>query len=227
MFKEIANFVIDNLISIIFGLIWLVVILVFLPTNVVVKVVKTIKPKIFEHEKRKYKQITSVISSIFLNNSFADLNIDNKKQKKFKKIELLHNNNRKIERNIYFLDLCIDMLAMLHFALPNALGCIDYQVMGQAMNYLGNYSKLLEPFEQNKNFTSNISREILALEETFNEWANGQYKDNIKNVMDTFFRQKYESALEYLQNEKKNLEALLISNKKEIITTIGEAFENA
>ncbi len=223
MLEQLWSFFIANLKSLFYGILLLIVALLFLPDQIVVWIVRKIKPSILQSEAKKRRDVFALIINILLYRNFTDFSHSSDLMEKLERVKQLHVNNSAIERNLYFLDLCVDTFNMLLFALPRARGDIDYGVFSEAINYLDNYTHYLTPFDQNHNFCANVSRSIGDLQHEFEELSSLHHRGGInKETEQLFFNNQFNRTRDYLANERKALERLVEQNKNELKSLMGE-----
>ena len=206
MLEQLWSFFIANLKSLFYGILLLIVALLFLPDQIVVWILKKIKPSILQNEAKKWRDVFGLVINILLYRNFTDFSHNSNFIQKFERIKHLHVNNSAIEKNLYFLDLCVDTFNMLIFALPRARGDIDYGIFSEAINYLDNYTHYLTPFDQDQNFCENVSRSIGDLRHEFEELSHLRYRHEIdEKTEQLFFNQQFNRTREYLANERQAL----------------------
>lgn len=223
MLEQILAFFIESIKSLFFGILLFVVSMIFLPNQIVIWLLRKIKPSIFYTEDKKWRSLFSLVINILLYKNYTDFNQSNELKVKLDRIKSLHSNNEAIKKNIYFLDLCVDTFYMLNFALPHAMGDIDYDIFSEALNYLNNYTQYVTSFEQNENFAENISHQISSLEESFNFFSELRNKpDYTKSDQQKMFENSFTGARDYFKSERDMLLKLLEQNKNEVKLILGD-----
>jgi|ERR1035437_1009312 hypothetical protein len=228
MLEQAFKFLLENIRSLIITFLFFIFSIVFLPEGIVVWVLKKLRPSIIKTESKKWKSILSIIINILLHNNYTDFNQGKKLKEKLDKIKKLHSNNVAIEKNIYFLDLCIDIFKMLTFALPKVVsGGAEFWIFSEALNYLGYYTNYVTSLEQNKNFPLDVSNSLESLQVAF-ESLDEVYKNPIidKNEQKKVFEDTYGKTHDHFINERSSLEKLLEQNKNKMKNLLNNIIDD-
>ena len=178
----------------------------FLPESWIMFVIKKTRPIIVEKITASFKQFINAIANLYIDGKFRDVN--GKETIFSDRTEYLLQQNKLIDKNIYAIDLCKDVVSMLNFIYQNDMVSDEYE---QAFRYLHHYSKLIEPLDQDKNFSENYFQQIEQLAEaTLCPSENKDAKRIVQNAFTT-------RAFSYLSEERKKLEVISNNNKKELI----------
>jgi hypothetical protein len=208
---EIINFILNNVKSLLLGLIFLILGLLFLPSSWILGVIRKIRPKIIDNITKPFKYFLNTIMNLYINNSFIDIN---KKNTTFnERTEYLLKQNKLIEKNIYVIDLCKDIVSMFGYIYQNEN--MSY-VFEQAVYYLQHYSNLIESIDQDKNFIDNF---LLKTNQLSKAYSIHDENENITNMIHKFY---IDEIFIYLTEERKKLNVLLDNNKKELVVIVKE-----
>jgi ATP-dependent helicase YprA (DUF1998 family) len=210
MLDVLFNFVLSGVKSLPLALFFLILGLLFLPNSWTLGVIRKIKPKIIEEIIKPFKIFLNTITNLYINNGFIDIN---KEDTTFnERTEYLLKENKKIEKNIYVIDLCKDIVSMFGFIYKDENVAYIYE---EAINYLQHYSRLIEDIDQDKNFTENFTNKINQI--------NGVVSFNDKDEKFTRAVQKrfFDEIFTYLREERNKLDVLLNNNKKELVAIIA------
>ncbi|HEY9166158.1 MAG TPA: hypothetical protein VIS48_08370 [Candidatus Kryptonia bacterium] len=223
MLENILNFILDNVRSLFYGILLLIVALLFLPDKIILWTLRKIKPSILENENKKWKGIFALLMNILLHRSFTDFSQSETIKARLEDIRRLQSSISAMEKNLYFLDLCVDTFHMLNFALPHATGAIDYDIFSEAINYLTNYTQYVTPFTENENFGENVTRSINDLDEAFTELSKMQQQSgNHDAVEKALFEQQFMRTRDYLKSERHALERIVEENRNQIKAALEE-----
>jgi hypothetical protein len=206
--EQIKIFLINNLKSLGFALIYLILGLLFLPEGWIIIILKKMKPNLIKKMEEPYKNFINTLANLFMNNGIIDISDENSEYNE--QTEHLLKENKKIEKNIYVIDLCKDIVSMFRFIYPDRPNHI---ILEQAFNYLQNYAKLAESITQDNNFVKNFYEKINSLDELFREPDGDISEDAIKVTTDYLIK----NIFNYLSEERNKLENLLSRNKNELI----------
>jgi len=160
-------FTVESIKSLAIASVLLIVGLIFLPESWIIRITKVIKPAILDAIKQPFRKLINALASLYVTNSFVDIS---EQYPEFnQRSEFYLKENKKIEKNIYVIDLCKDMIATLNFALPKSTGRTSYYIYEESMNYLYHYSRIAENLEQDKNFISNYLDKIEELRKMYTD----------------------------------------------------------
>jgi hypothetical protein len=215
---NITTFVWESIKSLFISAVLLVIGLLFLPDSWVLAITKKLKPKMIEEIKVPLRKLLNAVVNLYLNNDITDIN---EQFPEFnERTRFYVGENTKIEKNIYVIDLCKDMIATLNFALPRSVGENRFDIYEQSLHYLYHYSQIVEYLEQDKNFVENYLEKIDSIRSTYEETIVMPREDanTVKIVIDYCIK----NALGYLAEEKVKLEKLYEDNKKKLINLVKE-----
>jgi len=220
-FVIIMKFVFNNIVTLIIGSILLVLSIIFLPTKIVLWIFKKLKPDVFKNIDKKWLSNVSIIVNVLLFNSFTDYNLNEENNKNLDKINELKINNEKIEKNIYFLDLCIDLFNVLIFITRDN---IRSDLFCETLNYFQYYVSKVENLNQRPNFTYNLNRNMEEFMYEFQDISIKDFSDS--KTKEITFGNTMENTRKFINNERISLLQLLEQNKSEIKLMIGEFLQD-
>lgn len=215
---DIVSFIWESVKALFISVILLVVGLLFLPESWVLEVTKILRPKMIETIKTPFRKLLNAIVNLYLDNTITDIN--EQFPEFIDRTQFYIYENGKIEKNIYVIDLCKDMIATLNFALPRSVGENRFDIYEQSLYYLYHYSTIVEHLEQDKNFVENYLDKIDSIRKTYEETVEIEERDD--TVIKIIIEHCIKNALRYLAEEKLKLEKLHNSNKAELIKLVKE-----
>ncbi len=219
---DIIRFIIDGFISILISILLLIIGLIFVPNNISIRVLKFLKPSIIEKINESYKKFISVLTNLYINKELIVLDGELDDFNKDTKFFLIQ--NEKIEKNIYVIDLCKDMLAMLGYVVPRTIGGNGYDVYEQSLEYLYYYSNIIEPIVQDRNFEHNFQDKIMELRNYYEEIIS---QNDVKIRQTTIDMRDYfiKPILKYLDNEKEKMQNIYSDNKEKLVDLVKDKYE--
>lgn len=218
--EQIKEFFINNLKSLGFGILYLILGLLVLPDSWVLFILSKIKPKLIIKIKEPVQKLLNTFVNLYINNKF--INIEEKDDSFNKKTEYYLEQNDKIDKNCYVIDLCKDIVKTLDFVFSPENNFTD--VYEQTFNYLYYYSKLLVYIDQDKNFCENFSEQLTKLNESYSELMKTDYDGNTdkKQIYILCHKQQVESIFDYLKNEREKLDNLKKENKAKLVQLLKD-----
>jgi hypothetical protein len=213
MLDNIGNFLLDGLKSLIIGVLLLIVGLLFSPDSWVLFVIKKIKSSVVRKIEEPFIKLVNTIANLYINNNIIDLQENDENFNKKTKYYL--EQNEKIDKNIYVIDLCKDIVSTLRFAIPRS-GCSE-DIYDDVFEYLYHYSKLVVSIDQDKNFGEHMLGKIEEMQKSYDDISKLTSLQNDQKMRDAFFKQRVDMVFNYLKIEKEKLEKLKNQNKDELI----------
>jgi len=219
MFEWILNFLIQALLSLLWGLILLLVALFVLPEKIFLGVIKIFKKDLVS-KSQILNKVRIILDYIF---NLKEVIISDLNQVESfsleKDIKELFAEKRKLEGNLFFLDLLKGYSNMLLFSVLNSGYDINsaFMIMGQSLEYLQYYSRELKPTNSMMDQGERIQEAAYKLEAIINsiEGTNNFSDDlNLKKIKSTLKKgtEEFDSfiKLEYDKTKKQ----LILNNQK-------------
>jgi hypothetical protein len=218
LLKEICNFLLNSALSYVVGIVGLIFFLIFLPETITIAIINKLNPNIANRIKEPLIKFIKKIANLYINNELIELSVDENEYNEKTSYYLKENKN--IDKNIYVIDLCKDLVFTLRFMYPENRYVGEH--FEQALNYLKNYASIAEQLDQDKNFLSNFFDKIDSLKTNLTERCD--YMGN--EAMKTVFEQGVDKIFNYLREERRKLEELRKNNKNILISLLqGKANE--
>lgn len=216
---EIFKFVMNGIISLIISTLLLITGIIFLPDSWIITIIGKLKPKIISDIKKPYYNLIKIFTNLYINKELIEFDDDAEKFSSSTQYYLTQNEH--IEKNIYVIDLCKDMISMLGYVLPSTVGGSGYDIYEQSLEYLYHYSNIVEPLDQDKNFYENFQNKVNDMRKfyysTEKETDEGVKKTSME-MRDYFIV----PIFDYLNHEKEKLDNLYSENKKKLVSLIKD-----
>lgn len=209
--KSLLDFVKSNLLSLFYAVLYLIVAIVFLPERWSTYLIKKIKPSLYDSIRKPMVDLVNKIANLYINKT-KTINVTEQNQEFSEKTFEIIKDNDDIEKDIYVIDLCKDLVKTLLFVTNYQP---DSELLEQTVNYIENYAKLIKPLRQDENFYHNFTTKMDGL----NQLGNPSFsKEVIKYCIDDIFS--------YLKIEREKLTNLLSNNKTQLVNYLTEEFIN-
>ena len=213
MLENIISFLIEGLKSLFLSVLLLFVGLFFLPDSWILCIIKKVKSSVVHKIEEPLVKLVNTIANLYINNNVIDLQENDGNFNKETKYYL--EQNKKIDKNIYVIDLCKDIVSTLGFAIPRS-GCSD-GIYDEVFEYLYHYSKLVVSIDQDKNFYGNMLDKIRDMQKAYNDASELARLQKDQKMGDVIFKQRVDAAFDYLKIEKEKLERLKNGNKDKLV----------
>ncbi len=153
---DIQKLIFEIIREVIIGVIFLIIALFVVPEGIIAWFIKKLKPGIFDKIHDNWEQLVQYMTNIFIAHNMIEFESNVLIRKQFDRIKIIEQYVSKIEKNLYFVDLSVDLLRTLEFSCTGTFGSIDNKLISQSMNYLQYYTQKIEYDEQDPSFFSNI-----------------------------------------------------------------------
>lgn len=213
---DVIKLLIGIAISISAGCFLLVVALVILPKFFASRIIMLIKPALFNDLNSRWLETFKFLIQQKLYGKVVQIDSGISHSESYAKLNTLKNYCDAIVKNLYFMDLSIDLLRTLNFSMANISGEIDFSLLSQTFNYLHYYLNKLEIDNQDHTFGYHITKELQDVENSFHEISELRWKkDYDKKIFDIVAQKSFRDTLSYFENQRKTLEQRLLQNKNQ------------
>ena len=197
MLDNIGGYILDSFKSLALGALFLFAGLWVLPDSWVVCIVKRVKSSVVRKIEEPFRKLVNTIANLYINNNMIDLQENDEIFNKNTKYYLEQNDN--IDKNIYVIDLCKDIVASLSYARAGG------SVYDGIFEYLDGYYNGFVPLDQEKKFIDNMTDKLL------------EFGEKLSNKPDSNCTRQFS---DFLKKEKQKLEDLKNKNKEKMIDLI-------
>lgn len=216
------GFILEVIKEIAIGIGLLILGLIVVPENVTSWIINKIKPAIFLAIHAKWERLLQYITNVFIIHDSIDFEDNVVLRNKFDKITSTEQYVSQIEKNLYFVDLSIDLLRTLDFACPGSIGSMSHDLVSQSMNYLQNYLRKIEYDEQDPGFSANISRTLETIGQNYDELSELRRSKDNDGTFKIIEQHAYKQAIQQFNDYRIGLENRLRLNRNEQRLTIRE-----
>lgn len=218
--NEVFSFLIESLKSIGLAILFLITGLLFLPDRIILFILQTIKPNLTKSIKQPLKDHIKTLVNLYMKNEVIEINPEASDFSQKTSYYIAQNDN--IDKNIYVIKLCKDLIGTLQFVFPSLPQKSNFSIYEQAMSYLYHYSHLVVSLDQDKNFDINFLDRIHELEVMYSESSEYQSPNDLDIIM-VSNKQFVKNIMSYLAEENRKLENLKNSNKKKLIQLLQKS----
>ena len=211
--NQIINFFINNLKSIVFGLLYLLLGLLFLPDSCILFILRKIKPNLISKIKEPILKLLNTFANLYINNTIIDITENDDSFNKKTEYYLIQND--KIDKNCYVIDLCKDIVKTFDYLFTPEENFTD--IYERTFEYLYHYAKLLVILDQDQNFCENFQTKLNELNSTYSDLMNCEYEGDSKQFFISIHKQQVTNIFEYLKTEHDKLENLKKENKNKLV----------
>jgi len=213
---NVVKLLVELVISILAGCFLLAVGLALIPKSLASRIIRFLKPEILADLNNRWMEFVKFVIQQKLYGRVVQIVPGGPNANLYSKLNASQKNCGAIEKNLYFMDLSIDLLRTLNYAIPNAKGESDFAVLAQTFNYLHFYLNKLEKDRQDPNFNDHVITALQEFESNFDgldklRWS----KDYDKALFKFMANKSYQDTVSYFENQRKALEIRLIQNKNQ------------
>jgi hypothetical protein len=223
---NVVKLLIEIAISFAVGCLLLTVALVLLPKSIASRIITLIKPELFSDLNNRWLETLRFLVQQKLYGKVVQIDSGVCHSELYYKLNTLEKYCDAIVKNLYFVDLSIDLLRTLNFAMSSVSGEIDFSLLSQTFSYLHYYLDKLEIDNQDPTFGYHITKELQDVEKSFKEVSELRWKkDYDKKIFDVIAQKSLRDTLSYFEDQRKTLEQRLLQNKNSQELTIREIID--